>query len=348
MSRYNRFDLDFGSIGWFAIFLTALPCTLPSPSASAGEPAIKFDVPALVVAREILLSSTHASATSQKTIEVVIPVSSEIRAADRVKIDDFRFDIFWNRNAYPICDYRPKTQTFSEIAGTISIEKSTADKKSLGLNLTGGYQEIVDGVAKAELGKQQTTKIHYQENPQQEVLVAAGTSRRGTGAFFRFHPSRTETLEGGRDLVVAFQVPQSWRGGVLQVECVASGSRKNLAWSEPFQTSRAFMLPIYLEGDDQARKAATEFVRTEQQLRNGWMDFQTRSENSVMGSFQNLFTVSGSRKSSISGLPEDWVHYLIQSNDGYLARYQKKLPSEITVSASQFVEARTALLKLSR
>jgi hypothetical protein len=348
MTPYNRFQCYLGSIGWFAFCLSALPCTIPLPSVVASDPAIRFDVPALMAAREVWGNGTHSLAVSQKTIEVVIPVSSEIRTSDHYQIDDFRFDIFWNRNAYPICDYSPKTQTFSEIAGTISIDKSTDDKKLLGLNLAGGYQEIVDGVVKAELGTQQTTKIHYQEIPQQEVLVAAGTTRRGTGAFFRFHPSRTETLEGGRDLVVAFQVPQSWRGGVLQVECVASGSRKNLAWSEPFQTSRAFMLPIYLDGDDQAREAATEFVRTEQQLRSGWMDFQTRSETNALVSFQNLFAVSGSRKPSLSGLPENWVHYLIQSSDGYLERYRKKLPSEITASATQFVEARTALLKLSR
>ncbi len=47
-------------------------------------------------------------------------------------------------------------------------------------------------------------------------------------------------------------------------------------------------------------------------------------------------------------VPADWVHYLIQSSDAYLDKYQRNLPSNVAVAAKQFVQARTDLVKLSR
>jgi hypothetical protein len=67
--------------------------------AMADEPAVRFDVPALVAVHEVELSEGyHAPSPSQKIIEVVISVSSEVSTRDRDTIDEFRFDVFWNRN----------------------------------------------------------------------------------------------------------------------------------------------------------------------------------------------------------------------------------------------------------
>ncbi len=256
---------------------------------SGGEPEIVFDVPALVGVRVVELDEHPPRSPSQKTIEVVIPVSTESRSSDRNRVEEYRFDVFWNRNIYPICDYGPRTQTVSEIEGLISVDKTTERNSSLGLTLGSSYQSMLTGSGTAEIGSRNGTRLHYQEIPQHELLVASGTIHRGTGAFFRFHPSRTESLEGGRDLVVAFQVPRSWRAGVLQVECQARGSRKVLAWSEDFDFSRAFVLPIYLEGDDQAREAAAEFVRSEQRLRKNWQNHRRQPEREPLGQLQAIF-----------------------------------------------------------
>lgn len=327
--------------------ISAALLVLPTPTASYGDdPEISFDVPALLGVHVMDLDP-HAVASSQKTIEVVIPVSSESRSGDRDQVHEFRFDVFWNRNIYPICDYGPKTRTVSEIEGLISVDKTTESNSSLGIKLGASYQEVVSSTGTAEIGHRNGTKLHYQEIPQHELLVASGTIHRGTGAFFRFHPSRTESLEGGRDLVVAFQVPSSWRAGVLQVECQAKGSRRVLAWSDDFEFSRAFILPIYLEGDDQARQAATEFVRSEQRLRKNWQTHSRQPDRQSFGQIQAIFPFS-TRSEGTSRIPADWVHYLIQSSDVYLEKYQTNLPANVAVAARQFVQARADLLKLSR
>ena len=343
---YGSHPSIFYGIVYFTLALS-IPFSIER-SAIGDEAAVKFDVPALVGVREIPNLPTHILSATQKTIEVVIPVTSEVQFADRGNLQEFRFNVYWNRNVYPICDYGPKTTTFSEIEGFVSIDTSTEKNATLGLTLNSGYQDLVTGTGRAELGNRNGTKVHYQEVPQYEVLVASGTMNRGTGAFFRFHPSRKETLEGGRELVVAFQVPRSWRGGVLQVECQAKGSRKMLAWNEPFEISRAFILPIYLDGDDQARQSAAEFVRSEQQLRSKWQQFQRASERDLLQQLQAVFVSSNSQSKSAADLPADWVHHLIQSEDRYLNDYRDRLPTSVAEAANQFVEARFGLLELSR
>ena len=318
-----------------------------APRLIADEPIVSFDVPALVGVNEIVYAEGQTPPANEKIIKVIIPVSSIVRTSDRENTEQFRFDVYWNRNVYPIVDYGPKTQTTSDIEGLISVEKSKDKNAGVGINV-GGSQELISGSAKVDLSNRSGSRMSYQEIPQHEVLVASGTIQRGTGAFFRFHPSKRDTLEGGRDLIVAYRVPQSWRGGVLKIECRAEGHRSVLgkvfgSWREGFTESRAFVLPIYLEGDDQARQAAVEFVRSEQGLRQNWMRHQSSKPQPTGGLFAMPSSTSASR------LPEQWVHHLIQSgNDEYLTRYRRQLPESVASAAQDFVSARQGLFKFSR
>jgi hypothetical protein len=282
---------------------------------------------------------------SQKIIEVVIPVTTEIGIANRENIDEFRFDVYWNRNVYPMVDYSPKTQTVSGIEGLISIEKTDSQNSGVGLNLSSSIPEVVSGTAKADLSKRSGTTTRYQEIPQHEVLVASGSIQRGTGAFFRFHPSKLQTLEGGRDLIVAFRVPQSWRAGAIKVECRAQGHRKIVGtWRESVEESRAFVVPIFLEGDDQARQAAEDFVRSEQGLRQNWQKHKKKSPVATSSFFS-----FASRPAASQSLPSEWVHQLIQSgNDRYLDQYRSRMPEVIANAAEDFVVARQQLFAFSR
>jgi len=336
MSFRNQFFQLLACTAFFA-------CCHVAPCVVAEEPIVKFDVPALVGVHELEFAPGHQSESgSQKIVEVVIPVSTQIGFGNRGDIEEFRFDVFWNRNVYPLADYSPKTQTVSRIDGLISVEKSDSRKSGIGLNISSNMSEVVNGNAKADLSKNSGTKTAYHEVPQHEVLVASGSIQRGTGAFFRFHPSKRETLEGGRDLIVAFRVPQSWRAGVIKIECRAQGHRKIVgSWREPVEENRAFVVPIFLEGDDQARQAAEDFVRSEQGLRQDWQRHQSQS-----GTTSGFFSFALSAPQSI---PNEWVHHLIQSgNDNYLERYRNRIPNGVVESAEDFVVARKQLFAFSR
>lgn len=312
----------------------------------ADEPVVRFDVPALVGVHEIAYPEGHEPLGDQMTIEVVIPVSLEVDSGERGNVEEIRCDIYWNRSAYPLVDYVPKTKTVSGIEGLVAIETTDSRNSGVGIKLSSQYLDVVSGSVNADHSNRSGTKRSYSEIPQHEILVASGSVRRGTGAFFRFHPSKRETLEGGRDLVVVFRVPQSWSGGVLKIECRANGHRKVLgAWRESFDAEQAFVVPIYLESDDQARQAAFEFVRSEQGLRRDWRRYQNRTARAKAGMFSKPTHGSPSK----SRLPHQWVHYLIQSgSDDYLTKYRSRLPGDLENSADKFAAARSGLLELSR
>ena len=319
-----------------------LICFLPV-SVTANQLGVEFDVPIICSAKTVEPQAADHSSTL-KIIEVVIPVSPRVDRNNRGSIQEFQFDIFWNRNVYPLAEYAPRTRTTSSIDGPIAVERRSERNQSIGIDLKSGYSDAITGSASAKLGNSRSDSQRFNEIPQHDVLIASGTIHRGTGAFFRFHPSRTETLEGGRELVVAFRVPQSWRAGILQINCAAGGQKKVAGlWNESIQVDRSFVMPIYLEGDDQARHLATELVRSQIKLRQAWSR-QTRQNSS---SRLRLEMDSLLRREPL--VPYSFADVMIQSgNRRVIDRYENQISDDVRRASSNFVAARERLEPLSR
>ena len=303
---------------------------------------VKFDVPAFLAATVEPADWTSDGDRADQLMRVVIPVSTELQSHSKQNIDSFRFDIFWNQTAYSVFDYLPRTRTISEIQGEIATETTKESKSSLGLSLTADFQSLISGDSSAELGSSDSVKKKFKQLPDQSILVASGTSHRGTGVFFRFHRSNQTVLEGGRELMLQFKVPYDWRAGVLRVNCFATGTTSIIGgWENPFETSRTFVVPIYCQGDQQAKAAAIEFVGAEQRLRKAWRSYEAKKTKSQPLPFATFLV---STNGSNDKVPRQWAHLLIQSgNDEYLARYRSRLPLALQASADRFVAARQAL-----
>lgn len=327
------------------VFAMSLLLAFQVGFAAANDSVVRFDAPAMIAVRPVAPERSHeAGASSEKIIELLVPVTSEIGMKDRGNISSFRFDIVWNQQSYPLVSYSPKTQTVSDIEGLIDVEKNEDQAKGIGGTLNGRFPEMVSGSIKADLSSRTGSTIKYHEQPRQEVLVASGTINRGCGVFFRFHPSKQTTLEGGRDLVIAFRVPNTWSGGVIKLKCSVTGKRRIIgSWSDSFEESCMFVIPIYLEGDDQARAAARDFVDSETKLRINWDQLQNRVTDG--SSYLHRF----SRSEDLQSLPPQWAHRLIQSGkDEYLEKYRSDLPPDLADVADQFVLARKGMFKLGR
>ena len=325
---------------WFT--LAALQDSV-SGQATVNEP-IKFDVP-IVVATDMVPTDVDEHHTAEQLMQVVIPVSSEIHPRSKHTIETFRFDIFWGHTAYTVKDYFPKTKTFSAIQGEIATETTRETKSGFGLNLNADLESLVSGEAKAEAETSDLVKKEFKQLPDQSILVASGTSHRGTGVFFRFHRSSQTSLEGGRDLMVQFQVPQDWRAGVLRVNCFAVGTTSIIGgWENPYESSRTFVVPVYRRGDQQAKAAAVKLAGAEQRLRQAWRSYRAAKPATKPLSF-STFLVSTSN--ATKKLPSQWAHLLIQTgNDDYLEKYRSRLPAELEATADSFVVARQAFYQL--
>ncbi|MEL7499291.1 MAG: hypothetical protein AAFN77_16915 [Planctomycetota bacterium] len=349
---------------FFCTLITLALLIFPGRTLLAQKSAVTFDIPALIPAQPIEVyptsqtmvddhpadrsgmqlvgyrRPTNTKRESEKLIEIIVPVTSEVNGNHQT-IDAFRFDVFWNRIAFPLVDYAPKTQTTSKIIGPVGIESHRDRKHGIGLNLSGKYESYLNGSLNGNWSDHNSTTKRYDEVPQHDVLIASGTSHRGTGAFFRFHPSHQETLEGGRELAIAFRVPQTWRAGVLKVECRAVGTKRSLAWKEEINIGRAFVVPVYLDGDDEARESAVALVRAEQQLRKSWQQRRTKKRKPV-----SVFSFAEQNESQP---PANWVDFLIQSgDDNYLEKYRMQLAPEIAEKADAFVAARQTVVDLGR
>lgn len=299
--------------------------------------AISFDCPAF--AEAIPIFETEGT----RVIEVPLAVSNSINDSGLV-LEKVRADVCWNRIAYPLVDYGPKTILQSEIEGAINVEERLESDLGFTGSLTGGHlASLGTPNLNAELRRKKTMSNTYARIPQHEAVVSSGPIKRSTGAYFEFRPSRTESLEGGRNLVVAFEVPVSWRAGILQITCHAAGNRKRMGiFNDRLDYSRIFVVPVYLKGDDQALKAATALAHHEQELRSQWHRYRSHQASNHWNTL--LILQNNDIESS-----DRWMHHLIQSgSDRALRQVESRLPEPIQVAANEFHRARQALLQLSR
>ena len=315
----------------------------------AGEPAVVFDVSAMLPVQELIPVGVPP-VTHSKIVEIAIPVTVEISPGDREHIREFRFDISWSGHAFPIEDYGPKSQTDSYIDGAINVDRTDDSSVGIGLNGHSDKLEVATLTGNADLSKRSSSRQSYKEIPQHHPVIASGTIKRGTGAFFRFHRSRTETLEGGREVVVAFRVGRDWRGGLLKVDCRALGQRKMLgAIPQDIEQSKSFMMPVFIEGDVRAKDLAKEFIVAEGTLRRHWYHRSKAQSKSGSELFLAGFNPFASSNSKSGLVPRQWVQDLIQSGDDRVLRESKNHLAKSTIAvAEKFVSSRDRLLSLSR
>ena len=296
--------------------------------------SISFDCPAIANARTIY------STQSSKVIEIPLAFSTSCNES-RLDLNKVRADVCWNRMAYPLTDYSPRTVLQSDVDGTISIEERSESNLSLNGSISGGY---LASNLNGDASRKKSSSKKYSRIPQHDLVVSSGPIRRATGAFFEFRPSRTESLEGGRNLVVAFEVPVSWRAGILQITCRANGTRKRMGiFNDGINIERIFIVPVHLKGDDQAFRAATAMARSEQRLRTQWQRVKIGSHNERQA-FLTSLAASGRQAYS-----DHWMHHLIQSgSDSALRQVERQLPDGIVAEANQFDRARNKLLAMSQ
>lgn len=329
----------------WSLALSALGFVHASPAAGRCEDPVRFDVPALIAVGEF--PSVDGTLQDERTIGIVLPVSCWITPDERQTFQEFRFDIHWNRSVYPLADYSPRTLMQSPVDGIVAVEKRTERNLKVGVD-AGSPSLDFQPAAHLEGGLLNSETTRFGEIPRHEMLVASGTIQRGTGAFFRYHPSRQFALEGGREVCLVYRVPLSWRGGILRVVCEASGHRKSFAGrKDPVTVSTAFVVPVYWKDDAVARDTAVDYVRSEQQLRGAWSEYLRQRENSrprtVLAHFQQLGQGSGP-----DPLPDSWASDLIQSPlDGMLERDAELLSAPLRQAAGEFIAVRRRMIELS-
>jgi hypothetical protein len=177
------------------------------------------------------------------------------------------------------------------------------------------------------------------------MLTAAGTLDRRTGVYFKLRSNPQTVIEGARRVWLLLEVPQSWRGDLLEVRTHAFGkSRETLASkSERLLLAKRFHVAIYQVGDEVASQRAMEFSRQHLRLQQSADQFAGEVQRRAIPTpLHQIGSVLNVVKPEIA---DNWLESWVFGN-----QYQKPeeaLPVKLKVVMLDFQEARTALLGMA-
>ncbi len=324
-------------------FLVLVIVTIPV-IVFGDEGCVGFDVPATVASCDV--STEESLANNHRLVEIVFPVTTLVGCRSDQRVLEMMIQVRGLGAGLQVVDYGPRTQLYSDIEGAIAVEKRQDRNSQIGINASGNAAEIVNLDAKANIGSSRGSTRRYQQIPAQKLLLASGTVSRGSGAYFKFRHSPQTTLEGGHEIALTLRVPEHWRGGMLRVDCVATGKEKNL-WSETdFRAGHgSFVIATWLQGDFDAQKVVQRYSQLESRIRS-WS--RTRQPQPSNRRSQGLLAgwASGNDTAEVS---DDWVErFALLDSRSIEGKLKPRLPKELQQTADQFLASRRGVLQLAR
>jgi hypothetical protein len=167
--------------------------------------------------------------------------------------------------------------------------------------------------------------------------------------YFKLKPTSQTTLEGGKEFVLVLRVPQSWRGDILQASCQATGYRNTSA--PPFEErgtigGQRFLVALYQEGDEYAKRSAQQFAIAEQHLRNvarvNHRAIERQAYPTAAHRFGRILPVVEPK------IPDNWLERVVfAAATRELDDYAQRLPEDVLSAAQEYVAAKRALHELT-
>ena len=204
-----------------ATILWALPALIPAPAAAIDLPSIPlstfktetpdvgFDMPSVLVSRDVTTDAFRKENPGQRLVEVVAPVSLLLYHGEPDRVDDVVVEILGEAAGLRVHDYAPRTELRSELTKPIEVTRTTASDQSLGASLGGRLGADVTVTPTVSYGKasnESSTETVSRLPPKQAVIVSGATGGR-TGVYFKLRRSTQSTLEGERTFRVTFAAP---------------------------------------------------------------------------------------------------------------------------------------------
>lgn len=228
---------------------------------------VTFDLPSSIECREVSTAEFTKAHPDLKLIEAKWRISARLLEGDTESIVDFEYCLETGP-AMRVQQYLPNT-TLESAVSEDQIEVTAGAEKTSATGIEAqlaGKPLLISG--SHEKTSKHTATSHYQQLAPKDVVLASGTIDREHGVFFRIRPSRSASLEGGREFMIVASVPKSWRGGLCFTSCAAKASKRTLIKNsvETIGTAQAH-IGMYLSGDPSAA-AAAEDLRIHQDERD--------------------------------------------------------------------------------
>ena len=238
-----------------------------------------FDISGFVECAEIPAQQP----AKNKIIEVLLKPTADLKSG---KVSDlaqvtYRALFVGGAGEAAVTDFAPKTTLYSEVEDAITLIQS--EKFSISGNLSANYFSSSQAKGVLEAGRVHESQMQYKRLPPKKVFVASGTFDGGKGAFFKFHPSEYTTFEGQQSFSCLISVPAGWRVGFMDLNCEASAYDRGLfSDSEVKCANKNFRVALYLKGDEEAEKAARNYIKASEALLKYQVESLTESFRKII------------------------------------------------------------------
>ncbi len=234
--------------------------SLTTTAAAAPGAQVVFDLPPAIECRDVTPAQFAELHPSLKIVEGTLRISARFAKGTESEIVDFLYVIDNPNVSMRFGDYLPNTTLESAVADD-RIEITDASEKANLIGLDAGviYKPFKLGGTHSHSSKASESSRYEQIAPK-ELVLAAGTTNREHGVFFRLRPSRAASLEGAREFTFLATVPATWRGDLCSIECNARTRKSSLFSSSiaPAGTTRA-LVPVHMVGDAEASELVREY-----------------------------------------------------------------------------------------
>jgi hypothetical protein len=241
-----------------AIFVALLAGT-----AGANIPSVEFDIAQKAACRAINPPESLKLQPGARVVEVAFDLSTRI-IGNETDLKHITVEIWSPDRQLSVVGFSPSTTLQNEaVDGVIEVEEHRAS----------GQISVEYGVPsakiKASAKNSGDSKLVEKKLAPKSLLVASGTFDRSHGVFFTLHPSTQESLQKTRQFVCQLEVPKGFRGDYIQMTCTAVANNRGMVRSRDTEVTAGvaqFTLGIYLDGDNEARRAAEVLAQRQQDL----------------------------------------------------------------------------------
>ncbi len=314
-------------------------------SSATAETRVQFDASRIVACRDVTTEEFAEGNADEKLVQAHLQVSVLVFQGQAEAVTEclYRFetaaDARHPASAAQVVDYLPKNTMDSILAGNIRVQRNDETSKQLDVNL-GGSIDFAHGNLGGSRTKSTRAAIQYELLPPQEMVAAVGTTGRGTGVYFKLRGTPQISLEGSRDFLITLRVPADWRGGYLRAACQAMHRSSNWAGTVG---SGAFVIPLYLDGDAEAKQHAEDLSDAENRL------YALASQHGQEIRRRSQPTIAHELSLADPRIPDSWLYDVLQNDvgKGRHFSFERHLPQSLQEAISDYRVARRRLNSLA-
>jgi hypothetical protein len=176
-------------------------------------------------------------------------------------------------------------------------------------------------------------------------VIASGTTDRGRGVYFKLRWTTQQVLEGEKHFRLSVAVPESWRGGLVDVMVTANGVDRSLfgtAKLRPLAT-REFVIAVHQQNDPEAAAIALRLAHLDRELAMLSREHASSSPGGILQLWRRMIPSDAGHEKEAP----NWYRSITSGpSDPDTDKRIRSLPMPVRVAVIGYTEATRELCRL--